>query len=45
MTPVAEKPTLVERVTVSEPHGGGIRSGAPARRRSKPRERVLELVA
>jgi hypothetical protein len=46
MTPLAEKPALVERVTVSEHFM--VVDYVPARppeRRARPRERVLELVA
>jgi hypothetical protein len=46
MTPVAEKPTLVERVTVTE-HFMVVEyvPVRPPERRAKPRERVLELAA
>jgi hypothetical protein len=46
MTPVAEKPTLVERVTVSE-HFMVVEyvPVRPPERRTRPRQRVLELVA
>jgi hypothetical protein len=46
MTPVAEKTTLVERVTVSE-HFMVVEyvPVRPPERRAKPRERVPELAA